>query len=146
MLKSRINPSLRGDGERAVLFDWYRELIRLRQELPALRQLSKKQSEVVPLEHHEVIVMRRWSVAPLPVNEIAAVFNLSAKERSVEFHLAAGRWHKVLDSAATSWSTTRGPRGLGPPYTAGETMEQIDGTMRLKLPAWSAILLQRVAT
>jgi maltooligosyltrehalose trehalohydrolase len=134
MQKSRINLSLRGAGEHAVLFDWYRELIRLRKELPALRQSNKKQMEIVPLEQHDVIVMRRWSAAPLPAGEIAAVFNLSAKERSVEFHLAAGRWRRVLDSAATRWSGT------------GETTEAeqiIDGTMRVALGPWSAILLER---
>ena len=141
--KSRPNLSLRGEGDHAVLFDWYRELIRLRREIPALRQLNKKQMEIVPLEHHEVVVMRRWSVPPLPASEVAAVFNLSAKERTVEFHVAAGRWRKILDSTATGSSATRGPRGLGPPYGAGEALEAelvIDGAMKLDLKPWSVIL------
>jgi maltooligosyltrehalose trehalohydrolase len=117
-----------------VLYDWYRELIRLRKELPALRQLSKKQMEIVPLEHHEVIVLRRWSAEPLPPQEIAAVFNLSATERDVEFHLAAGRWAKLLDSAADRW------HGSG--ETAPSEMN-IDGTMRLMLRPWAASLWAR---
>ena len=125
-LKSRLNRHLRGDGRHAVLLDWYRELIRLRKELPALRQLSKMQMEVVPLEHHEVIVMRRWSVDPLPRDEIAAVYNLSPKDRPVEFHLAAGRWQKILDSAAERW------QGLGE-TAPGEV--SIDGRMSSALSA-----------
>jgi maltooligosyltrehalose trehalohydrolase len=134
--KSRLNLSLRGEGEHSVLFDWYRELIRLRQDLPALRQLNKKQMEIVPLEHHEVIVMRRWSAPPLPESEIAAVFNLSAKERPIEFHLSAGGWQKVIDSASPRWN--------GPVESANADM-MIDGTMRLVLRPWSAVLLRRDA-
>jgi maltooligosyltrehalose trehalohydrolase len=132
--KSWLKLSLRGEGEHAVLFDWYRELIRLRKELPALRQLSKKQMEIVPLEHHEVIVMRRWSATPLPDNEIAAVFNLTVKDREIEFHLAAGRWRRIIDSTSTRWN--------GPGETAGAEM-MIDGSMRLELRPWSAMLLVR---
>jgi maltooligosyltrehalose trehalohydrolase len=146
---SRLNLNLRGEGEHAVLYDWYRELIRIRQDLPALRQLNKKQMEIVPLEHHEVIVMRRWSAPPLPASEVVAAFNLSAKERTVEFHVAAGRWRKILDSTATRSSATRGPRGLGPPYGTDEALKaelSIDGTMRLVLHSWAAILLSRAAT
>jgi maltooligosyltrehalose trehalohydrolase len=131
---SRLNPQLRGEGDHAVLYDWYRELIRLRKELPALQQLNKKQMEIVPLEHHEVIVMRRWSAEPLTQQEIAAVFNLSANEREVKFHLAAGRWAKLLDSAADRWH--------GSDETAPSQMD-IDGTMRLMLRPWAASLWAR---
>jgi maltooligosyltrehalose trehalohydrolase len=133
--KSRLSQHLRDEGHHAVLYDWYRELIRLRKDLPALRQLSKKQMEVVPLEHHEVIVMRRWSASPLPENEVVAMFNLSAKERSIEFHVAAGRWRKVLDSTATRWNGTR------------ETVEMesfTDGAMRLQLRPWATVLFTRI--
>jgi maltooligosyltrehalose trehalohydrolase len=132
--KSRLRQQLRGEGQHAVLHDWYRELIRLRKEMPALRQLSKKQMEVVPLEHHEVLVMRRWSAAPLAEQEIAAVFNLSAKERDVEFHLAAGRWQTVLDSMLGRF---------GGPSESASAKIMIDGTMRLKTRPWSVVLLTR---
>ena len=89
-LKSRLNRRLRGEGHHAVLLDWYRELIRVRKELPALRLLSKQQTEVVPIEHHEVIVMRRWSAEPLPRDEIAAVYNLSPKDAPCSFILPLG--------------------------------------------------------
>jgi maltooligosyltrehalose trehalohydrolase len=133
--KSRLNQHLHDQGKHAVLHNWYRELIRLRKEMPALRQLDKKQMEIVTLEHHEVIVMRRWSVAPQVEQEIASVFNLSAKDRDVEFHLAAGRWTARLDSAAVRWN--------GPGETA-TTEVTIDGTMRLKLRPWSALLWERL--
>jgi maltooligosyltrehalose trehalohydrolase len=132
--KSRLNLALRGEGEHRVLFDWYRELISLRKELPALRQLSKRQMEVVSLDHHEVLVMRRWSIEPLPSSEIVAVFNLSAKERPIEFHAAAGRWQKRLDSADDRWK--------GPGETVGSDL-MIDGTIKLALRPWSALLLAR---
>jgi maltooligosyltrehalose trehalohydrolase len=133
--KSRLNQHLRGEGQHALLLAWYRELIRLRKELPALRQLSKRQMEIVPLDHHEVLVVRRWTAAPLAEHEIAAVFNLSARERPVEFHLAAGRWRQRLDSAAERWN---GPGSIGPAEMT------IDGTMRLTLQPWSAMLCERV--
>jgi maltooligosyltrehalose trehalohydrolase len=134
MEKCRIDLGLRGKEEHAVLYDWYRELIRLRKELPALRQLSKKQMEIVPLEHHEVIVMRRWSAAPLPESEVVAVFNLSKKERSAQFHVAAGRWRTILDSTAERW---------GGPGETHEVESIVDGTMRLELRPWSAMVWQR---
>jgi maltooligosyltrehalose trehalohydrolase len=132
--KSRLDGRVRGEGRHAILFDWYRELIRLRKELPALRQLNKRQMEVVPLEHHEVLVIRRWSVTPLDEHKIVAVFSLSPQERAVEFHVAGGRWHKVLDSTAARWS------GAG--ETTGADVVT-DGTMRPTLRPWSAVVWQR---
>jgi hypothetical protein len=91
--------------------------------------------EVVPLEHHEVLVMRRWSVEPLPRDEIAAAYNLSPKDRTIEFHLAAGHWRLVLDSAAAQWE------GPGQIVAADVT---IDGAMKFRLMPWSLMLWQRI--
>jgi maltooligosyltrehalose trehalohydrolase len=131
--KSRLDLSQSRKGDHAVLLAWYRKLLELRRTHPALRELSKRQMEVVPLEHHEVIVVRRWSAGG---EEIAAVYHLAGKNREIEFYLPAGRWRKLLDSADEQW----GGRASG-----GTDQERlIDGTMRLSLSDWSAVLWERL--
>ncbi len=44
-----------------ALFAFYRELIRLRKALPALRMLSKEHMETTAFEEERVLCLRRWS-------------------------------------------------------------------------------------
>ena len=132
--KCRLNRQVRSEGRHRLLWDWYRQLVRLRRELPALRQPSKKQMEVVPLEHHEVVVMRRWSAAPLPPHEIAAIYNFSSMERTIEIHVASGHWRKLLDSTEPRWD------GYGA-VTADEII--IDGAMQVALRPWTVLVWEK---
>jgi maltooligosyltrehalose trehalohydrolase len=85
-------------GQR-TLREYYRELIRLRQSIPALRDLNKDLVETMSSEELGLLVVKRGSGA----NDVYALFNFS--DRSVPFPgiLASGLWRRLLDSAGTNW-------------------------------------------
>jgi len=98
-LRSRLNRSLRGEGHHAVLFEFYKELFRLRKTIEALANLSKEQMEVAGYEEDQVLFLRRWSGK----SEVFAVFSFGDAEATMAVSVPAGRWRKLLDSADERW-------------------------------------------
>jgi maltooligosyltrehalose trehalohydrolase len=96
-LRSKLNYHLRHEGQHQVLLEFFKKLISLRQETPALSCLSKKNLEVNGDEKARVMYVRRWS----DDSEVAAVFNFSDTISSVT--IPAGCWEKLLDSADSPW-------------------------------------------
>jgi maltooligosyltrehalose trehalohydrolase len=98
-LRSRLNRNLRGEGYHGVLFEFYRELFRLRRTIAALANLSKEQTEVLEYEKDQVLFLRRWSGN----SEVFAIFNFGDREASAVVSVPGGRWYKRLDSADERW-------------------------------------------
>jgi maltooligosyltrehalose trehalohydrolase len=124
---AKLNHELRRQGNHQVLLGFYREVIRLRKELPALSRLSLEHMEVEGLERERVLVLRRGSDS----EEAGAIFHFGRTEESLNVPLPRGRWHKLLDSAARRWN---GPGNAGP-----ESMDS-EGEVSLTLPPWSWLL------
>jgi maltooligosyltrehalose trehalohydrolase len=99
---SKTDPARGRRGEGRMLRDFYRELLRLRREVPALATLSRHGIEVHHREEPPVAMTVRRA------GESAAVVLLHFGERPAEAVLPvpAGTWVKRLDSAADRW---RGP-------------------------------------
>ncbi|MFC1912216.1 malto-oligosyltrehalose trehalohydrolase [Chloroflexota bacterium] len=98
-LSVRINHNLRNDGQHHVLLEFYKELIRLRKEIPALVHLSKDTLEVEGDEENKTICLRRWKDG----DEVMAVFNFADNRLSMSLPIPAGQWRKRLDSAEECW-------------------------------------------
>jgi maltooligosyltrehalose trehalohydrolase len=98
-LSARINHNLRNEGQHHVLLEFYRELIRLRKEVPALAHLSKDTLEIKGDEENKTIFMHRYKGG----DEVIAVFNFSDSSLSISLPVLAGRWRKRLDSAEERW-------------------------------------------
>jgi maltooligosyltrehalose trehalohydrolase len=99
-LRSKLDRELRFQGRHEVLYSFYRELIRLRRELPALRILDKERLQVRGLEQEKVLFWCRWS----DEQQAAAAFHFGKQEKSLSLPLSEGIWRKQLDSADTTWS------------------------------------------
>jgi maltooligosyltrehalose trehalohydrolase len=99
-LRSKLDRELRFQGRHKVLYSFYRELIRLRRELPALRILDKERLQVRGLEQEKVLFWCRWS----DEQQAAAAFHFGKQEESLSLPLSEGIWRKQLDSADTTWS------------------------------------------
>ena len=87
------------EGQDKTLFDFFRELIRLRKGHPVLSRLSKKEMEVICLEAEDVLCVRRWRGS----DQTVSVFHFGKERISLTVPLAEGRWIKGLDSAETIW-------------------------------------------
>ncbi len=130
-LSAKLDHSLRGRGWHRTLFEFYKELIRLRKETPALARLSKDAMAVGGFED-KILLIQRWSEG----NEVVLVFNLSQDQSSVTIPMPVGRWHKRLDSAEERW---QGSGSIIP--------EQLDarGEVSLIISPWAFVLFLKEA-
>jgi len=129
-LRAKINHKLCGEGQHQVLLEFYKELIRLRKETPALAQLSKEKLEVKDFEEERILCIHRWSED----NEVILTFNLNSKLISIGIPLPQGYWHKSLDSAEERWSG----RGTAVPERLSS-----GGEITLTLNPWQFILFSK---
>jgi maltooligosyltrehalose trehalohydrolase len=97
--RSRLNHRQREGGQHRLISDFYRELIRLRWQIPALAQLSKDNLEVLGYEEDRLLFVRRWRGD----SQVAMVFNFSEGRLSATLPLPGGRWLRLLDSADERW-------------------------------------------
>lgn len=122
-LRSKLCPT---EGHRA-LWEFTRELLRLRRTVPALALLSREHLEVVCFEPEKCLLLRRWA----DDDAVFLVFNF--KDAAVELQLPVppGRWHKLLDAAAPQWH--------GPGSALPETLDA-DGDVRLTVGARACVV------
>jgi maltooligosyltrehalose trehalohydrolase len=129
-LRSKLQWSLRQQGQHRVLLDFYRELLRLRRKTPALRQLDRNAQKVTVLPEEKNVFMRRWHEN----SEIFAAFHFGAAPLQSRLSIPHGRWTRQLDSVHSQWG---GP-GIGAPETVDS-----NGTVTLRLEPWSVVLFTR---
>jgi maltooligosyltrehalose trehalohydrolase len=127
-LQAKLNHHLRHQGHHRILFDFYKELIRIRQDISALAASDKEQMEVWDLQDENVIILKRWSAS----EEVVVIFNFKKVQATVNICLPSGRWKKRLDSAENRW---QGPGSL----VADEILSS--GQVELDLQPYACLLL-----
>ncbi|HEY77821.1 MAG TPA: malto-oligosyltrehalose trehalohydrolase [Dehalococcoidia bacterium] len=120
-LSAKVNRDLCYEGHHRILFEFYKELIRLRKEIPALASLSKETLEVPDREEERVLFIRRWNGS----SEIMMAFNFSTERVNAMLPVPAGQWSKLLDSADKLWegNGSTSPERL---YSEGQCTMTID--------------------
>ncbi|MER3447164.1 MAG: malto-oligosyltrehalose trehalohydrolase [Candidatus Dadabacteria bacterium] len=98
-LMSKLNWEKRKEGNHKVLLDFYKNLIALRKNVPALSSLDKNNLEVSGFEKERVIFMRRWKDG----SYIFSIFNFNRSEIRVRIPTHGGEWRKILDSSEEIW-------------------------------------------
>lgn len=99
-LSSRINWTDRKEGQHKVMLNYCKELIRLRKEMPALKNLIRKNIEVRCCEDQSVLYFRRWDKG----DQILVIVSFSQEQQSVDGKLPDGKWTKIIDSLDEKWS------------------------------------------
>jgi len=97
--RAKLNHHLRRDEQHRVLLKFYKQLIQLRKETPALVYLSKDNMDIRAIEEHKLLFLHRWKGD----NEVMALFNLNNNQTSVTLPIPVGCWRKRLDSAEKHW-------------------------------------------
>ncbi len=128
--RCKINHDLREEGHHRTLYNFYRELIRLRKHVPCLARLDKNASKARCFENSELLHVQRWGDG----TEVTLLFNIGKGMASLRAPLSRGRWHKLLDSADQCWD---GPGTLIPEEIVS------DGLVRLDMPSRTLIVLER---
>lgn len=98
-LNSKINIKLHQHGKHNVLFKFYKELIRLRKEIPVLCNLIKEDMEVKDFEEEKALFVRRWFKG----DEVFSLYNFNEKDIKIKLMLPEGTWERILDSSSEDW-------------------------------------------
>jgi maltooligosyltrehalose trehalohydrolase len=130
--RSRLQHTLREQGQHRLLYELYTELLRLRKSVPSLANLSRQHLEVTGVEKHRCIAIRRWADADSTIQ----LFHYGAGEATPGWPIPEGKWRKLLDTADPRW---QGPGSRLPEMveSAGEAM--------LTLGPWAMVLYSRIA-
>jgi len=126
--RSRLNYALRREGRHRILREFYRELLRLRRELPPLADLNPENREAISFEQQRVLFVRRWSGG----EEVCLVFSFNEEGAAITLPIPAGRWRKRLDAAEERW--------LGGGSTVPDTLAS-SGEVALNLSPYACIVL-----
>jgi maltooligosyltrehalose trehalohydrolase len=95
--QSKLQWSLIDEEPHSTMLRYYKALIALRRNHPALCTLSRKSLSVECREDEGVLVLRRWTDG----QEVICLMNFSNEQQS--FEMPAQDWKKIFDSAATIW-------------------------------------------
>ncbi|MBN2365251.1 MAG: malto-oligosyltrehalose trehalohydrolase, partial [Calditrichaeota bacterium] len=97
--RSKIDISLKSRDHHRYLFKFYKELIRLRQNYPALKNLSNKKLKTGWDNTHNILVIHRWEGS----DEMLILMNLNKEETKLSLEIPEGYWMKILDSNDSDW-------------------------------------------
>ena len=119
-LRCKLNYELHRNGKHRILREFYKELIRLRKELPSLAHLSKADMEVAGFEAEKTLYVRRWNGS----DQALAVYNFSDAPAELRLPLPSGEWRKHLDSADVRWGGGGSsiPNAINSPGTSSITI------------------------
>jgi maltooligosyltrehalose trehalohydrolase len=101
-------------GDQAALLHFYRYLIRLRKETPALSEPARSRLAVSTVPDSSVLDLRQWNESD--TSHTCVLFNFGTGDAKIGPKLPEGRWKKVVDSADEEWI---GPGALIPAIIAG---------------------------
>ncbi|MEA5517615.1 malto-oligosyltrehalose trehalohydrolase [Limnoraphis robusta Tam1] len=90
---------LRTEGKHKVILDFYRKLIQLRREIPALKNLSFQHQEVKSWETEKIVSIRRWSQD----SQVFCILNFNSEAVTTDVISIEGNWQKRLDSTDEQW-------------------------------------------
>ena len=99
--QSRLTPEDSRNPSQKLLHKFYRELIRIRKQIPALANLSKDHCRVVPLDE-QTLLIERWCEA----SEVLLIMRFSQREGELAVPHPGGEWAKVIHSADPCWNGT----------------------------------------
>jgi len=129
--RSQLDPTLAERIGHRELRAFYRELLALRRQVPALALVEKETIETTAFDSENVLMVRQWAAD----DEVVLVFNFADQPRALRLPLPPGQWRKRLDSSDARWG------GSG---ALAESPVSAQGPERLELAASSLVLYRRL--
>jgi maltooligosyltrehalose trehalohydrolase len=102
-LNSKLQWELLNVEPHHTMLNYYKRLIALRKQSPALRHLNRKQLNVQHDKEKNTLLLRRWSEQ----QQVMCLMNFSNSEQSIVIPIEPSKWMKLHDSASPEW---RGPK------------------------------------
>lgn len=94
-----------------VLYDFYRELIKLRKEILVFSRSSKKDFEINLLDREQAVIIYRRHKASRAI----MIANFGEADADISLSIPVGKWKKIIDSSDSRWlgRGSRLPKMLG---------------------------------
>jgi maltooligosyltrehalose trehalohydrolase len=99
--RSKLDHTLRERPEHRAMLEWYRLLLRLRRDVPALACPDKDAVETWLDEERRLLAVRRWVSRGAYEDGSAALLLFNFAEQDAEARIWPGRWRLRLDSNAS---------------------------------------------
>ena len=96
---SKLNHDLKSTEPHRSMFAWYRELLRIRRETPALSNLDLSQQSVTSIPGTMVLVIQRGHDA----GSCLILVNLESRPVEITIDLPALDWRPILNSLDSQW-------------------------------------------
>ncbi len=125
----KLNHALKSEGDHQALYNFIRELIRLRRELPAFSRNGQDETEAIAFEREKLLWVRRGRGD----HQAVMIVNLGSKPAAAVFPFPKVCFRKILDSADPRWNG----RGSMCP-----DLLEADGNASLSIAASSVVLFQ----
>lgn len=106
--RSKLRWDKRKEGRHRTLLGFYKRLIQLRGEIPALSNLDKRSLNISGMEDDRLIFLRRWHHE----SQVFCAMNFNSKDMILHTDLPEGEWKKRMDSSEEVWE---GPGSYMPP-------------------------------
>ncbi len=87
------------EGKHKVMRELYQHLIQLRQSIPALKNLDRKNLEASAIEQDKLLFLHRWN----DESKIFCIMNFNDKDVNFNPTLPNGNWQKILDTSESKW-------------------------------------------
>jgi maltooligosyltrehalose trehalohydrolase len=130
--RCKLNWDLQTASHHRVLWHFYRELLRLRREVPALAQPDKNGFEVMSFSDPKVLLVK----SGIDRNQVLTVCHFDQTATELTLPVPTGRWHTRLDSGEERGDDKR---------NEGFPVIQSHGEVRFFLGSWSFLVLVQTA-
>ncbi|MGH2555097.1 MAG: DUF3459 domain-containing protein, partial [Actinomycetota bacterium] len=127
-LRSKLDRTLRTKGNHRLLWEYYRELMRIRRELPAFRSPIREDLDVKVSEPDRSLAVRRFTGD----DEAVSLFHFGSDPLSMSIS-APGEWVKVVDSSDRRWG--------GPGSSIPEVV--VDPNAQIEVPRRTLVLFAK---
>ncbi|MDD5246105.1 MAG: malto-oligosyltrehalose trehalohydrolase [Candidatus Omnitrophica bacterium] len=124
-LASKLKWERRFQGKHAALLRFYRRMIELKKQMPALAVSERRNLKTEIFKKQKCLILTRGYAE----NRIIALFNLSAKQANIPVDPQGEAWRRVIDSAEEKWL---GPGSISP--------LAVDAAQKISLKPFSFIM------
>lgn len=97
-LQSKLQWNLIEEGQHRIMLEYYKTLIELRKTNPVLKELNRKNLEVIHNKEFKTLLLKRWNNNL----EILALMNFSKEKQRIT--IPGKSWKKIFDSADPKWN------------------------------------------
>jgi maltooligosyltrehalose trehalohydrolase len=97
-LQSKLQWNLTTQGQNKIMLEFYKALIQLRKTNPVLKELNRKNLEVITYKDQNSLLLKRWN----DQGQIVCFMNFSKEKQTIVYDQPLGK--KVFDSADPRWN------------------------------------------